>query len=742
MSARAPPHSWPLPENLKAVVQVREPRSQKTFRFKMHLLATISEVQSRCAGLSSIPVACQALLYLGRPVSKRRSLLDLVDWAESDEPEPQSAARAPPELDFVLAIRRSQADQFGSLAPLHVLRAKESQRVVSRVLSGMNRRLNPEPTPEGLSGSYFLKDRFHNRAAIFKPKLHEPFAPLNPKGLQAPLGSEVHVSGVQSGTLYLRERAAYLVDEKGLFSVPETFLAAVEHPFFQRSAQNAALVSFSGFPGGAGPGHSKSKCGADPNSNGGPPSLVGSVQKMVANNGSVSNISVSKLPPFEVQKVAVLDMLILNADRNEGNILFRRSRAGLQLIPIDHGLSLGSALRIRESEVVWTRFPQVRAPLAPALAEYLEALNPERLARRLKRRLRLEQRSLDLLRFAGLFLKTCAREGLSVAEMAELYYRKDDERESALERVLGGVEFMSRRARRSEEWYAANQILARRRRLGKKPLETILAKLESSTGAPSEPSEDSFSRGGGVHEAPRRPPSGPSRPVFKEDLDSFIFSSQTGKGKVPFAPAEDFSEAPAQKASFGRALRLSRLESFELSDARLKSVSGAKSAKRIVSEEEGRRSAKALRESEGRAQGKPVPNLAGSPAPGAPAPESAKAVGPEPRAGSLESPPPRKGRPQARGVRSHSAFASRLPLRGKPADSESFASKRALQRRDSFLELPTRAQRRSAEKTERRRSELKFHYFECFLEQFLEARRFGRMIARARRKYTLCVQNQ
>lgn len=68
---------------------------------------------------------------------------------------------------------------------------------------------------------------------------------------------------------------------------------------------------------------------------------IGSLQKLVINNGSVDNISNTLFSIYEVQKIALLDLRILNDDRHEGNILFQRNHGGdIKLIPIDHGLSM------------------------------------------------------------------------------------------------------------------------------------------------------------------------------------------------------------------------------------------------------------------------------------------------------------------------------------------------------------------------------------------------------------------
>ena len=53
-------------------------------------------------------------------------------------------------------------------------------------------------------------------------------------------------------------------------------------------------------------------------------------------------------PTDEVHKIAVLDLRLLNLDRNACNILVRKeSESGaLKLVPIDHGLTIPDSLAI------------------------------------------------------------------------------------------------------------------------------------------------------------------------------------------------------------------------------------------------------------------------------------------------------------------------------------------------------------------------------------------------------------
>lgn len=85
---------------------------------------------------------------------------------------------------------------------------------------------------EGTSGSYILKGPGDDSEAIavFKPIDEEPFAPNNPRGMQAPFGTETCRPGVKSGESTIREIFAYLLDHDGFAGVPLTTFVEVTHP--------------------------------------------------------------------------------------------------------------------------------------------------------------------------------------------------------------------------------------------------------------------------------------------------------------------------------------------------------------------------------------------------------------------------------------------------------------------------------------------------------------------------------
>ena len=124
---------------------------------------------------------------------------------------------------------------------------------------------------------------------------------------------------------------------------------------------------------------------------------LGSLQQYVRCGDMFEDLGASVLSDLEVQKIALLDLRLLNCDRNAANILAIRKRSGsmsrsregsltedvdqqdfeicfdeempaaatphggdrYHLVPIDHGYSLPSKLLINEIDWAWFYYPQV-----------------------------------------------------------------------------------------------------------------------------------------------------------------------------------------------------------------------------------------------------------------------------------------------------------------------------------------------------------------------------------------------
>lgn len=93
------------------------------------------------------------------------------------------------------------------------------------------------------------------------------------------------------------------------------------------------------------------------------------------NRGPIENYSHSLFKTDEIHKIAVLDLRILNLDRNVCNILVRSTHPHCDidyclidhslneqklscwsLVPIDHGLSIPDTLAVSTYEIAWLGF--------------------------------------------------------------------------------------------------------------------------------------------------------------------------------------------------------------------------------------------------------------------------------------------------------------------------------------------------------------------------------------------------
>ena len=73
---------------------------------------------------------------------------------------------------------------------------------------------------------------------------------------------------------------------------------------------------------------------------------VGSLQQFVTAVSNCEDMGPSRFAAPEVHKIAVLDMRLVNADRNGANILVQKEGSDdYRLIPIDHGYCLPETVR-------------------------------------------------------------------------------------------------------------------------------------------------------------------------------------------------------------------------------------------------------------------------------------------------------------------------------------------------------------------------------------------------------------
>lgn len=175
------------------------------------------------------------------------------------------------------------------------------------------------------SGAYFCRNATGRLVGVFKPMDEEPYAVNNPRLEYRPRAKgngerggrdtgrrEGLKAGVAPGKAAVREAAAFVLDE-GFAGVPATALVSLRR---SRTEESMSLEPLQ-------PLHHLS-----------PPPLrktesvgevgrvkVGSLQQYVRHVGCADDYGPGRFAEEDVQRVALLDLRLLNSDRNAGNIL-------------------------------------------------------------------------------------------------------------------------------------------------------------------------------------------------------------------------------------------------------------------------------------------------------------------------------------------------------------------------------------------------------------------------------------
>mmetsp|Transcript_139 Transcript_139/g.180 ORF Transcript_139/g.180 Transcript_139/m.180 type:complete len:902 (+) Transcript_139:616-3321(+) len=342
---------------------------------------------------------------------------------------------------------RTKANDVCVSSSLLDLTPKSLQRLVQQARRGLALGFKPALAPDGSGGSYFLCDARKKRVGVFKPADEEPFSENNPRGyvphdcsnegsggggggVEDDAPTESLRQGIRPGELCLREVAAFILDHDGFSDVPMTTLAEAQHPALHVNGANWTLSE-----GGASVGvhsissplsstnlmASASTGGTGISSSGDLVKKVGSFQEYVYSECSMDDLSPSKISVEEVHKIAILDIRIMNADRNVANIMCQRIPEDpdhFRLIPIDHGYSLRSVCDVAWFDWCWLDWPQTKVPLGKKARDYVLNLDIDEDVRLLKERLGMGDDVLDYYRVSCMILKSGVKAGLTLYEIA------------------------------------------------------------------------------------------------------------------------------------------------------------------------------------------------------------------------------------------------------------------------------------------------------------------------------------
>ncbi|RLN65425.1 hypothetical protein BBJ28_00019048 [Nothophytophthora sp. Chile5] len=241
---------------------------------------------------------------------------------------------------------------------------------------------------DGTGGTYFFKDPSHRNVGCFKPQDEEPFGPNNPRGLIGQLGQD-HFAGV-----------------------PATSLVESRHPVFNYTDSAGAL-------------HFK----------------MGSLQEFVRHDDVASDLAPNQFSNHQVHKIVLLDMRLLNTDRNDANILVRKRRSATtgrvdyELTPIDHGYCLPQFLEIAWCDWCWYNWPQLHEPLSAEDCAYVLSLSAQEETERLGKMIPLRRACRRNMIIAGMVVQKGVRGDLVPFEIARIMCREDLDAPSMLENL-------------------------------------------------------------------------------------------------------------------------------------------------------------------------------------------------------------------------------------------------------------------------------------------------------------------
>lgn len=375
-------------------------------------------------------------------------------------------------LGVSLAATSPNDNRACFIAPVKNFPDIACQKLVSDVRLGFYRGQTPSKTDifDGTGGVYFMRGSNGVHNAVFKPRDEEQGMPMNPKdhtgnGLD---GLRPHF---RPGEGYAREFAAYLFDFNNFIGVPHTVLVHCENPIFKYESRITS------------------------------PKL-GSLQAFVDGIGTFEDFHETSFSDFEVQKIALFDMRLLNNDRNSANILVtqransstgshrlranhprseslgsqtssRGSSSGwddgndedgdqymdfdddfdkvaanachgqfghLTLVPIDHGYSFPPRLQISEVDWVWFLCPQLTREVHPQLQAYIKSIDIDAAIENLRTQTILSNESLFLVRITHELLLQGITRGLNLNDIACMIARPNDDIISPLEKLIAMAE--------------------------------------------------------------------------------------------------------------------------------------------------------------------------------------------------------------------------------------------------------------------------------------------------------------
>jgi len=421
--------------------------------------STILDVKKILQQKIHLPIQSQhlyfgPLLTAGKPLPNHRTLHDAGIYRSGEtillDVKPGSSSISSSPCSYSTGYK-SDIDISSSVinsTPKHL------RSLVTEARQALALNLKPAFILDGSGGTYFLHNTRKAKIAVFKPADEEPYAENNPRGYIRQLGQNMFLrEGVLPGEGFIREVAAFMLDHGGFSGVPMTTLVECRHPSFNINGSHLSLAE-----GGASIGaHSlRLASSQNPMTSSVLPKKVGSFQEFIRSECSMDDLSPSKIDVDEVHKIAMLDIRLMNADRNSANLLCRRRKSdnSIELVPIDHGFCLRSVADTSWMDWCWLDWPHLKAPMSPKTKEYILNLDIENDAKMLRDRLNICSEALAYFYASSSILKAGTKAGLSLYEIAVMCCRNDNlgEVPSKLEVLFDMAGDLAKSAIRNNRW--------------------------------------------------------------------------------------------------------------------------------------------------------------------------------------------------------------------------------------------------------------------------------------------------
>lgn len=397
----------------------------KFFFNQLYTWDRILEVKKAIAYSDGLEVAVdkQILFYHGKELSSEATLADCK--FASDEVT-------------VLDLQDTSKDTNALSVYGRTSTAPSTQELVVACNEGFKLELAPRLSDEGTGATYFLHNEHGEQIACFKPGDEEQNAVNNPRSHDNVTGGLTDTMSridklFTPGEQHLREIAAYMIDEaphmlpqyQHFHDVPKTTrcIISTQH---QEVLKHFHYQTYSSEL----------------------PAKVGSLQKFVRSDGEVCDDSEASIfSNFEVHKIGILDIRLLNCDRTANILVVRDGNSRIpKLVPIDHGLCLPKRLELGWCDWSWMSWPQAKAAFDPFTLKFIDAIDIEKDIERIRDELSIDWECLRSMKVNCLVLKLGAKHGLNLHDIATIITRQDLDQPSSLELLCVQAEALAQQS--------------------------------------------------------------------------------------------------------------------------------------------------------------------------------------------------------------------------------------------------------------------------------------------------------